>query len=330
MNTPAPLSTLKDLARMSAVGPIPTFHGGIESWQIELTPELAGWLLENNGGNRRISPSEVERIATDIAEGRWQINGDTVKVSVSGRLVDGQHRCLAVIKADRPVITLIAFEVADTKDVFATIDQQRQRSVRDIIETTTDRKIDNSHIASTNLLGNLTGGVDLSTKPRQAAYLETQIDEVGPWLSWAVHISDASPVLQNPMVGGRVTIRAIGKTPLTVLAVHMVRAGADPDSVQDFYAAMVGELPPAKLRELTDNQLAIGQIMLKRLKNGRVLNRVTSGGSVSAILAEYAVHINAYNKWVRDEKMEQARTTPDHYRYLGELPAVATVARGAR
>lgn len=328
MPTPAPLATLKDLARMSSLGPIPTpVPGGIESWQINLTPELAGWLLENNGGNRRISQAEVARIADDIREGRWQTNGDTIKVSISGRLVDGQHRCLGCIAAGVPVPTLIAFGVSDAKDVFATIDQQRQRSVRDIIETTTDRKVDNSHIAATNLLGHLTGGVDLTSKPRQAVYLEAHIDEVGPWLAWSSHISDASPVIQNPMVSGRATARTIGKTPLAVLAVHLVRAGADPDAVQDFYAAMVGELSPAKMRELTDNQLGIAQIMLKRLKNGRVLNRVTSGGAYSPILAEYAVHINAFNKWVRDEKMEMARVRADQFRYLGELPAVMSGPR---
>lgn len=329
-STPTPLATLMDLARMISTGPIPPPTGGLESWQISLTPAFAAWLLENNDGNRRLSQRSVDRIVADLKAGRWHSNGDTIKVSESGRLVDGQHRCMAIIEADIAAPTLIVFGVADSKEVFASIDQQRQRSVRDIIETTTDRRVGDSQLAATNLLGHLLGGVDLSSKPAQAAYFEAHIDEVGAWLVWADSISASAPVVSNPLASGRITMRSIGRTMLTVLAVHMVRAGADPDSVQEFYAGMVGDLNPAAMRELSDNQLLINQVMLKRLKNGRVLNRVTNGGSLSLILVEYGVHINAYNKWVRDEKMEMARASSENYRYLGELPAVSSTVRKTR
>lgn len=328
MSSSPSLNDLMDLARATAIGPIPAPTGGMESWHVLLTPDLAAWLLDGNlDGNRRLSSREVDRIANDITEGRWKANGDTIKVNESGKLIDGQHRCHAVIQADIAVPTMIVFGVSDDRDTMATIDTTaRPRSVRDIYEIATGKKADNSHLAATNLLGHLTGGVDLTGKPRQYEYMAANIDEISPWLVWADMISRCAPLVVNPMISGKSTVRTIGKTPLAVLAVHMVRAGADPDTVQDFYAAMVGELPPAKTRTLTENQMAISQIMLKRLKNGKVLNRF-SGGAYWMILPEYAVHIKAYNRWVRDQKMEMARQLTDNFRYLGELPAVTPQTR---
>lgn len=327
-SSPPTLSELMDLARETAIGPIPESTGGMESWHVLLTPDLAAWLLEcNTSHNRRLALREVDQIAADIVAGRWKANGDTIKVSDAGKLVDGQHRCEGVITADIAVPTMIVFGVPDDKDTMATIDTTgRPRSVRDIYEIATGKKADNSHLATTNLLGRLTGGVDLNGKPRQFEYLAAHIDEVAPWLSWAEMISRCAPLVVNPMMSGKATVRTIGKTPLAVLAVHMVRAGADPDAVQDFYAAMVGELTPSQTRTMTDNQLAISQIMLKRLKNGKVLNRL-GGGAHWMILPEYAVHIRTYNRWVQDQKMEMARQSAEVFRYLGELPAVSTQKR---
>lgn len=336
MSSPSPvLSELMELIRATATAP-PTaapVGGTVEGWQIMLTPELAAWLLENNEGNRRLSTREVDRIAADIAAGRWQLNGDTIKITESSRLGDGQHRCQAVIQSGIAVPTMIVFGVSDAQEVTATIDTTgRSRSVCDIYQITTGQHADAAQLAATNLLGHLSGGVDLGSKPLQYEHLIAHIDEISPWLSWADGISKASPLVVNPMYG-RGAVRSIGKTPLAVLAVHMVRAGADPDTVREFYAGMVGNLPPAVTRELTDNQLAALQAMTKRLRGGRMLNRF-SGSAYWTILAEYAVHIVAYSRWVTGARMELARSLSGSYRYLGELPiptsATRTSARAAQ
>lgn len=323
------LADLMDLARETAIGPIPapTVGAAMEAWQVLLTPDLAAWFLQNNDHNRRMSSSEVDHIASAIIAGRWRPNGDTIKITEAGRLADGQHRCQAVIESGIAVPTLIAFGVADTKDVMATIDTcGRTRTVRDLYEMATGKRIDNVYLAVTNLLGKLTEGVDLSDKPLQAQYLADHVDEVEPWVPWANGISQSAPLIHNPMISARTTLRSIGQVVLTVLAVHAVRRRVDTQSFQEYYESIVGDLSPTRTRTLTANQLAISQIMLKRLKNGKVLTR-PSGVPDWTVLPECAVHIRSYNRWVADQKMEMARQTADRFRYLTDLPAISSSRR---
>lgn len=91
---------------------------------VDLTPELAELLLASNADNRNVSPGLVEGISRDIIEGRWVFNGETLIVSIDGQLNDGQHRCLAVIKAARPVRTNISFGL--DRNTRLTVDGQQK------------------------------------------------------------------------------------------------------------------------------------------------------------------------------------------------------------
>lgn len=99
---------------------------------ITLTVETATKLLEHNTLNRPISDVHVQRIARQIAQGKWRFNGDTIKVSEDGDVLDGQHRLWAVIEAKKPVDTIIVYGIA--RDAFATIDTlRRMRSGADVL-----------------------------------------------------------------------------------------------------------------------------------------------------------------------------------------------------
>lgn len=86
-----------------------------ERKQILLTPELAQKFLENNFvGNRNIRPTRVHAIASDILEGRWNPNYsryDTLKFTNDNILINGQHRCKAVIEANTPVLIWVEYGV---------------------------------------------------------------------------------------------------------------------------------------------------------------------------------------------------------------------------
>jgi len=99
---------------------------------VTLTPEMATALLEHNTLNRPLSDGHVRRIAGQIAADKWKFNGDTIKVSDDGAVLDGQHRLWAVIEAKKPVETIIVRGIA--RDAFATIDTvRRARSGGDVI-----------------------------------------------------------------------------------------------------------------------------------------------------------------------------------------------------
>ena len=69
-----------------------------------LTPELATKLLARNTHNRTISSSRIRQYAADMAAGNWAFNGEAIKVSEGGQILDGQHRLRAVIESDVTII----------------------------------------------------------------------------------------------------------------------------------------------------------------------------------------------------------------------------------
>lgn len=83
---------------------------------ILLTPELARLLLERRveGMQRPVIAAHVAFLTHAIKTEAWQpYNGDTICLSVSGKLIDGQHRCLAVLESEIAVETDIALAVPD-------------------------------------------------------------------------------------------------------------------------------------------------------------------------------------------------------------------------
>lgn len=63
---------------------------------INVTPALAKKWLGENTNNRNARKPLVERYRRDMEFGRWKFAGDPIRFSITGRLIDGQHRCLAV------------------------------------------------------------------------------------------------------------------------------------------------------------------------------------------------------------------------------------------
>ena len=98
---------------------------------VQMTPQLAEKILENNRLNRPLRSGRVERYAKDMKEGRWEQNGETIKMTDGGDLLDGQHRLFAVIEAEVSVPMLI-IEGLDAK-VMPTIDTGASRSYGDVL-----------------------------------------------------------------------------------------------------------------------------------------------------------------------------------------------------
>jgi hypothetical protein len=98
---------------------------------VVLTPELASELLSRNEKNRRIRPNNLKKLKDALAGGRWKFNGDTVCVSKSGLLIDGQHRCKAVSETGIPIIVILVEGLDD--DVFDTKDIGAQRNAADVL-----------------------------------------------------------------------------------------------------------------------------------------------------------------------------------------------------
>lgn len=87
--------------------------GRVNCFQVRVTPALAEAWLKFNRGNRSPSRAKIRRFAAAMAAGKWALNGETLKFSVSGRLIDGQSRLMAIVLAGVPVVLEVRAALPD-------------------------------------------------------------------------------------------------------------------------------------------------------------------------------------------------------------------------
>lgn len=103
-----------------------SIHTSIE----RITPALAEAYLQANTANRTMRTNHVYKLASDIKNGRWQINGSSIVFNGDGTLLDGQHRLAAIVHAGEPVDVLVVRGVA--KSAMPTIDANISRKASDV------------------------------------------------------------------------------------------------------------------------------------------------------------------------------------------------------
>ncbi len=102
--------------------------------RVRLTPDMARELLQVNAENQRgLRKRQIEKIARDIVSGRWRFDGSPIRISKAGRMLDGQHRCHAVILAKRAIDVVIMRGIDDA--AFETIDGGGARTSTDRLVT---------------------------------------------------------------------------------------------------------------------------------------------------------------------------------------------------
>jgi len=100
--------------------------------KVIITVGKANELLENNDHNRKITPSRVSEYAREMTNGLWLYNGEGIIVSESGRLLDGQHRLLAIVESGIEIETELIEGVPDSDggvDTFLTINTKNRTNV---------------------------------------------------------------------------------------------------------------------------------------------------------------------------------------------------------
>lgn len=94
--------------------------------QMKFDKTLVDRFLSINHHNRRLSPSHVLALARNMREGNFfSNNGQTIVVNESmTRLLDGQHRLMAIKEADYPVydFEVVVVPDKDAEKIFQTID----------------------------------------------------------------------------------------------------------------------------------------------------------------------------------------------------------------
>jgi hypothetical protein len=94
--------------------------------QIEtITPAMAEGYLGRNFNNRNLTKSHVAFLKSELLAGNYKLNGQSIVIGTTGRLLDGQHRLTAVVETGVPIQSVVMHNVDE--EAFTTIDTGKQR-----------------------------------------------------------------------------------------------------------------------------------------------------------------------------------------------------------
>lgn len=132
------LERITPKAKKPEAGTVHWFNRAVERGQrevfaeiITVTPALAEVLLTHNPDNRNIRPVKLGHYAADMINGRWVLNGETIKVSREGLINDGQHRLRAICESGVSLSVLFVFGLERASRT--TVDQGAARTAGDYL-----------------------------------------------------------------------------------------------------------------------------------------------------------------------------------------------------
>jgi hypothetical protein len=98
---------------------------------ITIDRTVARRLLARNKNNRNVKERMVEAYYNDMKSGRWKENGESIIIDKNGIIKDGQHRLMAIEKADVSINFVVVTDVEP--NVMDTIDTGSNRSLADVL-----------------------------------------------------------------------------------------------------------------------------------------------------------------------------------------------------
>ncbi|MFS0867458.1 hypothetical protein AB3M83_09010 [Microbacterium sp. 179-B 1A2 NHS] len=97
-----------------------------------VTPEMAvGWLAANIDRNRNVKKSRINGYVRDIQNDNWVLTGEAIKFDTTGRLIDGQNRCHAIIAAGRGAWVLVVRGISES--ALVVLDSGSARNTGDML-----------------------------------------------------------------------------------------------------------------------------------------------------------------------------------------------------
>jgi hypothetical protein len=121
---------------------------GVKIGLINLTPELAkDFQARIPKRQRKLSAKLTERYITDLLASQWPFTADVIKFNTGGEMIDGQHRCAAVLETGMSFPTLVAFNL-DPESIIP-MDTGKPRRFEDLLNM-------EEHIENAGYVGTLT------------------------------------------------------------------------------------------------------------------------------------------------------------------------------
>jgi len=98
----------------------------------DITPDIARKWLVQNTHNRNLRQRVVNGYATDMLAGNWVEDGQSIKFSSGGTLLDGQHRLTAITQSGITVRMLVVSNLPETTQ--DTMDTGAKRALGDALK----------------------------------------------------------------------------------------------------------------------------------------------------------------------------------------------------
>lgn len=195
----------------------------IQARMMTITPQIAEGLLARNTHNRAVRISAVDQYAADMRKGDWQVNGEAIKISAGGQILDGQHRLMAILEADTPITTLLITGLPVESQ--ETMDQGRARSFGDVLKLRGEKQYSILAAAVRIVCLYERDGIPFHLSGRRPAPTVQQLSRT---------------LERNPEIRASVTIGSKLNRPwLTatiIAALHYLFSSADPVDAEDFFA----------------------------------------------------------------------------------------------
>jgi len=175
----------------------------------KITPAIAFRMLENfNVGNRPLSERRVEGLVALMTGGLWQANGETIIISKTGRILDGQHRLTAVVRSGVTIEFLVVRDVDSA--AFHTIDTGSPRTASQIAQMAGHTNTATA-AAAAGLIWRMIRGTPAATKISTPYVLEVLkvYDGIEAWAGMASNKSAKSILTPTVMTAACVYLDSI-------------------------------------------------------------------------------------------------------------------------
>ena len=185
---------------------------------VNVTPDVAKQLLGiNYDKQRNIQPSRVDVYSRDMANGNWNpLASGTIQISSDGKVVDGQHRLLAVIKSGVTIPMKVEFGGGSAEGLFDYIDNTMARTAGQLVKTKNSNAV--SALAKSILCIERGATVPSALKGTYKYYKESgRTVSVAPTRIEVVDYARSNaPLLVEITTQAKKVNRAVGANPLTI------------------------------------------------------------------------------------------------------------------
>lgn len=254
-----------------------------------ITPQTAERMLSSNTANRRLDMRRARELARDMRNGRWQMNGEPIRFSRTGRLLDGQHRLTACVIAQAPFTTLVIRGLDDETQL--TVDTGKSRSMADVL--TIDGETNTAMLAAVTRAVYLTHNLGLeATVTRNLKPTNTELNE----------FLNETPQLRSLAQAAQAFKSKSGKllSPAVFASLWWVFAHIDNIAAEEFFAKLA---TGADLHE--GDPILVLRSYIRRIHDSGM--STTKDGRRMIL----AVSVKAWNKWREGATIRQLRFSRD-------------------